>query len=213
MRCRPAAVPADPRSLARKRVQTDGPLWPVQGRGVAGAAPREPGATPSARRPAAVGSCRPALACGAVAAGGPAPVGGGLPGHPGQDLALAPQPRYGRGGPPRHAAVPDSRPRPGLHHRVRQGVQVRRTADYRHLAEDAADELFRGAVRGDASPRVPRPRADHQRAASSQRPGRVRPALQRPPSAPEPAAGTPAAPAWQRSISPPGSSADRSSAA
>jgi hypothetical protein len=39
---------------------------------------------------AAVGSCRPALACGAVPAGEPPPVAGGLPGHPGHDLALAP---------------------------------------------------------------------------------------------------------------------------
>jgi hypothetical protein len=39
---------------------------------------------------AAVGSCRPALACGTVEADEPPPVGGGLPGHPGHDLALAP---------------------------------------------------------------------------------------------------------------------------
>ena len=56
----------------------------------------------------------------------------------------------------------------------------------------------RGAVRGNASPRVPGPRADPRRAASPQGPGRVRPALQRPPAAPGPAAGTSAAPARPR---------------
>ena len=50
-----------------------------------------------------------------------------------------------------------------------------------------------------------------RRTASPQGPGRVRPALQRPPSAPGPATGTSAARARPgRSISPPGSSADRS---
>jgi hypothetical protein len=39
---------------------------------------------------AAVGSCRPALACGAVEAGEPPPVGGRLPSHPGHYFALAP---------------------------------------------------------------------------------------------------------------------------
>jgi len=33
---------------------------------------------------------RPGLACGAVAAGEPPPVAGGLPGHPGHALAMAP---------------------------------------------------------------------------------------------------------------------------
>ena len=32
----------------------------------------------------------PAVACGVVPAGEPVPAGGGLPGHPGHDLALAP---------------------------------------------------------------------------------------------------------------------------
>jgi len=45
---------------------------------------------PPAGWPAAVRARRPALACGAVAAGEPPPVGGGLPGHPSHDLALAP---------------------------------------------------------------------------------------------------------------------------
>ena len=38
----------------------------------------------------AVGSCRPAVACGVVPAGEPPPVGGGLPGHASNNLALAP---------------------------------------------------------------------------------------------------------------------------
>jgi len=41
----------------------------------------------------------------------------------------------------------------------------------------AAGEFLCGAVRGDAAPRVPGPRADPRRAASPQRPGRIRPAL------------------------------------
>jgi hypothetical protein len=49
-------------------------------------------AAPSAPWPAAVGSRRPSLARGAVASGAPPPVDGGLPGHPGHDLALAPEP-------------------------------------------------------------------------------------------------------------------------
>src|ERR1700678_355043 len=48
------------------------PVWPVQGRRAARAASRESGDAPSARwPPRAVGSCRPDLARGAVAAGEP----------------------------------------------------------------------------------------------------------------------------------------------
>jgi hypothetical protein len=44
-----------------------------------------------AQRPPAVGSCRPGLACGVVAAGEPSPVGGDLSGHtPARIFALAP---------------------------------------------------------------------------------------------------------------------------
>jgi hypothetical protein len=50
----------------------------------------KPGAAPSAQRSPAMGSCRPALAYGVVAAGEPPPVAADLPGHPGHDPALAP---------------------------------------------------------------------------------------------------------------------------
>jgi putative transposase len=44
--------------------------------------PREPGAAPSADRLSAVGSRRPCVVCGVVAAGEPPPLAGDLPGHP-----------------------------------------------------------------------------------------------------------------------------------
>ena len=60
--------------------------------------------------------------------------------HRGVGGASSPQPGHRPGRPPRHIAVPDSRPRSGLHHRVRRGVQGRGTEDYYNLAEGAADE-------------------------------------------------------------------------
>jgi hypothetical protein len=59
-----------------------GPVRAVQGRRIAGAAPREPGAAPPAQRSAAVGSRRPSLARGAVPAGEPPTVAGSLPRSP-----------------------------------------------------------------------------------------------------------------------------------
>jgi len=92
------------------------------------------------------------------------------------------------GRPPRHAAVPDSRPRSGLHHRVRRGVQVRRTEDYRHLAEDAADERHLRARQRDPPPRAAGPDLDRRRTPPCPGAPRVREALQRPQAAPVPAA-------------------------
>jgi hypothetical protein len=110
---------------------------------------------------------------------------------PGLDRPAAPHSLDG----PRRAGkrVPIPDPRPGLqvHHRIRCGLRRERHASDQDAGPVAAGELVRRAVRGDASPRVPGPRADPRRAASPQCPGRVRPALQRPPSAPEPAARTP----------------------
>ena len=54
-------------------------------------------------------------------------------------------------------------------------------------------ELFRGAVRGNATARVPRPPADPRRTAPSAHPGRIRAALQRSPTPPVAGTKTPAA--------------------
>ena len=69
-----------------------GPIRSVQGRRVARAASREPGAAPSGWRSAAVGPRRPALACSVVSAGEPSSLVGHLPHRPGDDLALASPP-------------------------------------------------------------------------------------------------------------------------
>jgi hypothetical protein len=119
----------------------------------------------------------------------------GVTAHPHGDVdrAAGTQPAHGPRRTRRPVQVPDTRSRQQVHGGVRRRARWQWREDHQDSSPITSGQFLRGAVRGNATPRMPRPPADPRRTAPPADPGRACAALQRTPATPVARTKTPAA--------------------